>query len=104
MCGKKMVYNYMYRISRYSYIVAKKLGVQIIPSHNSKKKIDVLDYHGNYICSIGSYGMNDYEIYLKKYGIDYANERRRLYNIRHKKDIKRLGSAGYYASKLLWRG
>ena len=94
----------MYRISRYSYIVAKKLGIHIVPSHNSKKKIDVLDYDGNYICSIGSYGMNDYEIYLKKYGIDYANERRLLYRQRHQKDISRLGTAGYYVSKLLWRG
>jgi hypothetical protein len=94
----------MYRISKYSYIVAKKLGVLIEPSHNKKKKIDVLDYHNNFICSIGAYGMNDYEIYLKKYGMDYANERRRLYRLRHKKDINRLGSAGYYASKLLWRG
>jgi len=94
----------MYRISRYSYITAKKLGVQIIPSHNSKKKIDVLDYHGNYICSIGAYGMNDYEIYLSKYNKKYADERRRLYNIRHNKDRTRLGSAGYYSSKILWRG
>ena len=95
----------MYKISRYSYIAAKKLGIHIIPSHNKKKKIDVLDYYGNYITSIGSYGMNDYEIYLKKkYGVNYANERRRLYQLRHKKDMNRLGSAGYYANILLWRG
>jgi len=94
----------MYIISKYSYIVAKKLGIVIEPSHNKKKKIDVLDYHKNFICSIGAYGMNDYEIYLKKYGVEYANERRRLYRQRHKKDMKRLGSPGYYASKLLWRG
>jgi len=49
----------MYKISKYSYIVAKKLGVKIVPSQNAKKKIDVLDYYGNYICSIGAYGMND---------------------------------------------
>ena len=94
----------MYKISKYSYMKAESLGVKIKPSNNPKKKIDIYDYHNNFICSIGSYGMGDYEIYLKKYGIDYANERRRLYNIRHKKDMKRLGTPGYYASKILWRG
>jgi uncharacterized protein YfaP (DUF2135 family) len=84
--------------------VAKKLGIHIVPSKNAKKKIDVLDYYGNYICSIGAYGMNDYEIYLNNFGKKYADERRRLYNIRHQKDMKRLGSAGYYSSKILWRG
>jgi hypothetical protein len=94
----------MYKISKYSYMKAESLGVKIKPSQNPKKKIDVLDYYGNYICSIASYGMNDYEIYLAKYGKKYADERRRLYRLRHKKDMNRLGSPGYYASKLLWRG
>jgi hypothetical protein len=94
----------MYRISKSSYVVAKKLGVLIEPSHNKKKKIDVLDYYGNYICSIGSYGMNDYTTYLLKlkYGRDYALERRRLYALRHKHDMKKLGSAGFYSAKILW--
>jgi len=98
----------MYRISKYSYVVAKKLGVLIEPSHNKKKKIDVLDYYGNYICSIVSYGMNDYKTYLLKYGRDgrdgrdYAMDRRRLYALRHKHDMKKLGSAGFYAAKILW--
>ena len=94
----------MYKISKYSYVVAKKLGVLIEPSHNKKKKIDVLDYYGNYICSIGSYGMKDFTTYLLKYGrdYDYALERRRLYALRHKHDMKKLGSAGFYAAKILW--
>ena len=99
----KIILNfYMYKISKSSYVVAKKLGVLIEPSHNKKKKIDVLDYYGNYICSIGSYGMNDYTTYLLKYGRDYAMDRRRLYALRHKHDMKKLGSAGFYASKILW--
>ena len=44
------------------------------------------------IVSIGANGMNDYPTYIKKYGLKYANERRRLYKIRHEK-IK--GDKGY---------
>ena len=31
-----------------------------------------------------------------------ADERKRLYKIRHKKDITKKGTPGYYAYKLLW--
>jgi hypothetical protein len=46
--------------------------------------------------------MNDYTTYLLKYGRDYAMDRRRLYALRHKHDMKKLGSAGFYAAKILW--
>ena len=32
----------------------------------------------------------------------YADERRRLYKIRHKNDRNKRGTNGYYADKLLW--
>jgi hypothetical protein len=44
----------------------------------------------------------DYPSYIKANGKEYADERRRLYKIRHDADRKIRGSDGYYADKLLW--
>jgi hypothetical protein len=44
----------------------------------------------------------DYPSYIKAKGKEYADERRRLYRIRHDKDRKVRGSAGWWADKLLW--
>jgi hypothetical protein len=72
----------MYKISPYAYEMAKKIGVVIKPSTRENKKIDV--YKNNQkIASIGSLGMNDYQIYLKTHGKEFADERRRLYHLRH---------------------
>jgi len=35
-------------------------------------------------------------------GKEYADERRRLYKMRHEKDRNKVGSPGFYADKLLW--
>jgi hypothetical protein len=43
--------------------------------------------------------MGDYPTYKKEKGIKYADERRRLYNLRHKNDK---GVAGRLARELLW--
>jgi hypothetical protein len=32
----------------------------------------------------------------------YANERRKLYRIRHKKDIDNKNGNGYYSNQILW--
>jgi len=34
--------------------------------------------------------------------MNYANVRRKLYKIRHKKDRLKRGTAGFYADKILW--
>ena len=47
-------------------------------------------------------GYMDYDGYIRKNGLDYANDRRRLYRARHWRDINRKGTAGYYANKILW--
>ncbi len=93
-----------YKIKRYSYDKAKELRVIIKPSTNPNKKIDVYDYNGNKICSIGSikYKNNDYPTYIKTNGIQYANKRRMLYKLRHEKDRHVKDTAGYYADKILW--
>lgn len=91
----------MYRIRRYNYAQARKIGVTIKPSSKKGKKIDVYK-DGKKIASIGAKGYMDYAIYLSKYGKRYADERRALYKKRHSKNRRVKGSAGYYADKILW--
>jgi len=90
-----------YIISKYTYDKAKELGVVVKPSSNSKKKIDVFQ-DGVKIASIGSISYQDYPTYIKTKGKEYADERRRLYKLRHSKDRGITGSAGYFADHLLW--
>ena len=90
-----------YRIKQYSKNQAKKLGVTIKPSKLKGEKIDVFK-NNKKLVSIGAIGYKDYPTYIKEKGKKYADERRRLYKIRHKKDRNIKGSAGYYADKILW--
>jgi len=90
-----------YTITNYTYKQAKKLGVTVKPSTNKTKKIDVYK-KGIKIASVGAAGMGDFPSYIKKKGVKYAKERRRLYKIRHDKDRHVKGSRGFYADKLLW--
>jgi hypothetical protein len=92
----------MYRITQHSYDRAKQLGVRIEPSHRPDKKIDIYAPSGHYITSIGARGFDDYGTFLNEYGPTYANERRRLYKIRHNKDRKVVGSKGWFADQILW--
>jgi hypothetical protein len=91
-----------YKIKPYSYAQAKKLGVKIKPSDNPDKKIDVMDWNNNYILSIGAKSYKDYPTYLEEKGKEYAEERRRLYKIRHEKNRHKLGTASFYADRILW--
>jgi len=91
----------MYHITNYTYKQAKKLGVQVKPSTNKTKKIDVFKKNKK-IASVGANGMNDFPTYIKLKGIKYAKTRRRLYKIRHDKDRKKKWSHGWLADKLLW--
>jgi hypothetical protein len=92
----------LYDIKPYSYKQAKRLGVKIAPSTNPKKKIDVFDWNNQFILSIGAKGYGDYPTYTAEKGKEYADNRRRLYKIRHNKDRTKEGSAGYYADQILW--
>ncbi len=91
-----------YKITNYTKRQAKKLGVEVKPSNVKGKKIDVFNKKGKKIASVGALGYLDYPNYIKKKGKKYADERRRLYKIRHKNDRNKRGSNGYYADKLLW--
>ena len=90
-----------YDITAYSYKKAKELGVIIKPSSNPKKKIDVYDENNKFITSIGNIKYFDYPHYLLK-DKNVAEDRRRLYKIRHRKDRSKIGSAGYYSDNILW--
>ena len=92
----------MYVILPHTKNKARQLKVIVRPSLKKTKKIDVFDKDGYFLVSIGSYGSLDYAYYLKYYGKEIAEERKRLYKIRHKNDRLVKGTAGYYANKLLW--
>jgi len=92
----------MYDITKKQRQIAKKIGVHIFPSDKPKYKIDVYDNEGVYYCSIGDISYNDYFLYLKNNGKAYADNRRRLYLIRHKDELLSIGSRGWFSAKLLW--
>ena len=91
----------MYQITDYTKQKARELGVDVINSSNPKKKLDVYKL-GKKIASVGAAGYNDYPTFMKLYGKEYADKRKMLYKKRHSKDLKIIGSNGWYANKLLW--
>jgi hypothetical protein len=90
-----------YKILPYSYAQAKLLGLEIKPSSKKGKKIDVYK-DNNLLASVGGKGYKDYPTYIEENGKVYADERRRLYKIRHQKDRTKVGSNGWFADKILW--
>lgn len=92
----------MYQILPYTRQRAKRLKLIIQPSTRKGKKIDVYDKNYKYITSVGDSKYLDYPTYLKYYGTKIANERKRLYKIRHKKDRSVKYSRGWFADYLLW--
>jgi hypothetical protein len=92
----------MYKITPRQKRNASALSVIIKPSTNIKKKIDVFNKEGKKIASIGAIGYKDFDMYIKEKGLIFANERRRLYQIRHAKDRMIKNTPGYYADKILW--
>jgi len=90
----------VYKITKYSYDQAKRLNVQIKPSTNPKKKIDVFK-DGEKIASIGAMGYGDYPTYLLQ-DKELAEQKRRNYKKRHQANRKMKGTNGYYADQILW--
>lgn len=88
----------MYQIKKYSYDQAKKYGVKIQPSQKANKKIDVIK-NNKVIASIGDINYKDYPTYLQE-DKKQAEQRRKLYKIRHKNDLK--SGNGFWANKILW--
>ena len=90
----------MYQIKLRTHKIAKQMGLVVYPSDNPKYKLDVYDRRGLFVARIGDAKYDDYPTYIQKYGPVYANSRRRLYMLRHKKDIGE--GRGKLAFLLLW--
>jgi hypothetical protein len=92
----------MYRIKQYTFEQADRLGLHVEPSKIKGKKLDV--YKDNkLIASIGDIQYFDYPTFveMESNGIipkGTANERRRLYYLRHTKNTLNEKLAKY----LLW--
>jgi len=97
----------MYSISDKTYKIADKMNLEIFPSENPNKKIEVYDKKtGNFLYYIGDSRYMDYHLYLedeKNGNVEKgtADKRREAYHNRHKKDIQ-MGGKGYIAAMLLW--
>ena len=91
----------MYDILPYSFRKAKEIGVEIKPSTNPNHKIDIF-YNGEFITSGGDINYQDYPHYIEDRGLEYANERRRLYRIRHMREVNKEGSRGWLIATILW--
>ena len=82
---------------------ATRENVIIFPAHkDSKKKIEVYSADGLYMFSIGDKRYKDYDIYLKEKGKEYADNRRRLYKIRHEKTRHKKFSPSWFSDRILW--
>ncbi len=90
-----------YKITAYTKRQAKKLGVEVKLSKTKGKKIDVFK-KGKKVASVGAIGYGDYPTYLRTKGKKFADERRRMYKIRHRNNRNKINTNGYYADKLLW--
>ena len=88
----------MYKIRPQQRKRAKEIGVEIRPSTKGNFKLDVYS-KGRLIASVGDKRFADFETYKETKGLAYAEERRRLYMLRHKND-KSL--RGLLAAYLLW--
>lgn len=90
-----------YNILPYTYARARKLGVKVEHSDNPKYKLKVTTKSGKVIYC-GAAGYNDFPTYIKKYGMEFAKKRRKLYKMRHEKDRHVPNTAGFMADYLLW--
>ena len=95
-----------YRIKPIQRRKARALGVEIKPSTNPKKKLDVFKA-GKKIASIGGKGYKDYATYLEmeekgRVPRGTAKMHQEAYKARHDNDRHVYGSNGYYADKILW--
>ena len=91
-----------YHILPYTYTQAKRIGVKISPSDNTKYKLQIFNKNGDFITYCGANGYSDYPTYIKTHGKTYADQRRKLYKLRHQKDRHIKGTRGWYADQLLW--
>ena len=90
-----------YTITEHTLQRAKQMKVTVQLSQKKNKKIDVLK-NGVRIAIIGDSRYKDFPTYVIENGIEFANNRKKLYYMRNKKNIEKINSNGFYAAKLLW--
>lgn len=91
-----------YAIDPQAYKNADRIGVVIKKSKQKNKKLDVFSKEGEKLATIGDTRYMDYRSYIKIEGKAFADERRRLYKIRHEKTRHEKGTPSYYADQILW--
>lgn len=91
----------MFKIDPAHKTNASKLGVEIRPSKTKGKKLDVFKGDDK-VATIGDLKYQDYRSYIKRDGLAFANNRKRLYKIRHGSDMNKVGTPSFYANKILW--
>lgn len=92
----------VYKVSDYTKKQAKKLGVQVFPSDKPKYKIKIYDKNGIFMFYGGNSQYSDFPSYMQSHGKEYADSRRELFRIRHRKEIENEGSRGWWIAQLLW--
>lgn len=93
----------MYQILQYTKDRARDLGVVVLPSKVGVHKLDIFDPKMKlYIGSVGDVRYSDYPHYIESHGKQYADQRRRLYKIRHEANRHKIGTPSFWADKLLW--
>ena len=90
-----------YSITDYTLQKAKEMKVTVQLSEQKNKKLVVFKNDVK-IATIGDSKYKDFPTYVIENGLEFANKRKKLYYLRHKKDIEKLDSNGFYAAKLLW--
>lgn len=96
----------VYTITREIQERANKLNIIVKPSTRKGKKLDAYTKAGEYIASFGDINYPDYHIWLRTKGKEYAEERRRLYHIRHKDEAPKSKEGkltpSYLSKRILW--
>ena len=92
----------MYTILPRVHKNAKELGVSVHGSDNPKYKIEIYDNDGVFMFYGGAAGYKDYPTYLHEDGKEVADKRKKAYESRHKKEIQKPQSRGWFIYKLLW--
>ena len=84
---------------------ADALNLIVKSSRNKDKKLDIYK-DGIKQASIGQAGAMDYHLWLQERGQAYANERRRLYHLRHKGEAPKTKNgkltASFLSKVILW--
>ena len=93
---EQVFYNFKTKVNDLSFQTISRLRIYY------KYKIDIFTKEGEYIASIGASGFSDYPHYIQERGQEYADNRRRLYKIRHQKDRSKIGSRGWFSDQIFW--